>query len=114
MTSINKLTDAENERLAILSEECGEIIQVIGKIQRHGYASYHPNNPDVINRRLLEREIGDLLANIDLMISRNDLNKTNINNSKDMKKINRPKYTHYQKYVREDFPNIDALDLDAY
>jgi hypothetical protein len=38
--SFNQLTDAEAERLALLAEECGEVVQVIGKILRHGYESY--------------------------------------------------------------------------
>ena len=32
----NNLTPGEAERLAILAEECGEVIQIIGKILRHG------------------------------------------------------------------------------
>lgn len=40
----NGLTPAEAERLAMLSEECGEVIQIIGKILRHGYDSYHPDD----------------------------------------------------------------------
>lgn len=38
----NRLTPAEAERLALLAEECGEAIQAIGKILRHGYESNHP------------------------------------------------------------------------
>ena len=33
----NKLTPAQAERLAILIEECGEVIQAATKILRHGY-----------------------------------------------------------------------------
>ena len=33
----NELSPAEVERLAILAEEMGEAIQVIGKVLRHGY-----------------------------------------------------------------------------
>lgn len=58
----NQLTPAEAERLAMLAEECGEIIQVVGKIMRHGYASHHPDNPAVTNKMLLGRELTDLLA----------------------------------------------------
>ena len=44
MTDINfnKLTAAQTERLAILSEELGEAQQAIGKIMRHGYDSCNP------------------------------------------------------------------------
>ena len=37
MNNFNQLTPAETERLAILAEECGEVIQAVGKILRHGY-----------------------------------------------------------------------------
>lgn len=58
----NKLTPAQAERLAMLSEECGEVIQIIGKIQRHGYNSSHPSDPLTPNVRLLEKEIADVLG----------------------------------------------------
>ena len=58
----NGLTPAQAERLAMLAEECGEVIQIVGKILRHGYANYHPDKPHVSNRELLGRELTDLLA----------------------------------------------------
>jgi NTP pyrophosphatase (non-canonical NTP hydrolase) len=62
MTFSNKLTDAQAERLAMLAEECGEVIQIVGKILRHGYNSFHPNDPTVTNKQLLGRELTDLYA----------------------------------------------------
>lgn len=59
----NGLTPAEDERLAILAEECAEVIQCVCKIQRHGYESYNPKLPpeqQESNRKALERELGDL------------------------------------------------------
>jgi hypothetical protein len=62
----NRLTPAAAEALALLAEECGEAIQVIGKILRHGLYSTHPDGgPD--NRSLLEGEIGDLMAALDIL-----------------------------------------------
>ena len=58
----NGLTPAEAERLAMLAEECGEVIQIIGKILRHGYDSYHPADPSTTNKQLLGRELTDLYA----------------------------------------------------
>lgn len=58
----NRLTPAEAERLAMLAEECGEVIQIVGKILRHGYDSYHPVNPRVTNRQLLVKELRDVNA----------------------------------------------------
>lgn len=66
----NKLTPAQAERLAMLAEECGEVIQIIGKILRHGYDSYHPVNPRVSNRDLLAKELRDV--NAVLMAMRRD------------------------------------------
>jgi len=63
----NKLAPAEAERLAMLAEECGEVIQVIGKILRHGYDSYHPVNPRVTNRGLLVKELRDVNAVLQAM-----------------------------------------------
>ena len=63
----NGLSADEAERLAMLSEECAEVIQVIGKILRHGYDSSNPNtashgvfNPS--NYTLLVKELNDIGA----------------------------------------------------
>lgn len=69
----NKLTPAEAERLAMLAEECGEVIQIIGKILRHGYDNYHPADPNTTNRRLLEREVIDVLGVHLAMIQEGDI-----------------------------------------
>ncbi|OAN76675.1 hypothetical protein A8B82_14850 [Sulfitobacter sp. EhC04] len=58
----NNLTPAEAERLAMLAEECAEVIQIVGKILRHGYDSHHPDNPATDNRDLLAKEITDVAA----------------------------------------------------
>ena len=59
----NKLTDAEAERLAMLAEECAEVIQVVGKILRHGYDSYHPDDSSkTSNRQLLQKELDDVAS----------------------------------------------------
>lgn len=71
MTNPN-LTNAELERLAMLSEEAGEITQIIGKILRHGYESFHPARPQETNRALLTREVCDLRAIYSLMVHEGD------------------------------------------
>lgn len=49
-----------NEALDLMQEECAEIIQIISKIRRFGYDSYHPADPDKkSNRDLFHDEIGD-------------------------------------------------------
>lgn len=67
---INGLTNAETERLALLAEECSEVIQMVGKTMRYGWESTHPDGgPD--NRERLAQEIVDVLWVLDMMV--NDL-----------------------------------------
>lgn len=58
--NFNELTPAETERLVLVIEECAEVQQIISKILRHGYESYHPKDSSKSNRQLLEKELGDL------------------------------------------------------
>ena len=60
MNHFNNLTPAEAERLAMLAEECAEVIAIVGKILRHGFDSYHPDQPAVTNRDLLASELADV------------------------------------------------------
>lgn len=62
MSDPTDLTPAEVERLAMLAEECAEVIQIVGKILRHGYQSWHPKDPTTSNRALLRKELTDLHA----------------------------------------------------
>lgn len=73
MQNFNGLTPGEAERLAMLAEECAEVIQVIGKILRHGYESYHPDEPSITNRHLLEKEITDFRSVMFLMLQAKDV-----------------------------------------
>jgi NTP pyrophosphatase (non-canonical NTP hydrolase) len=61
----NKLTPQQAEALAVLAEECGEVVQVIGKIMRHGLDSYHPQGKTT-NLQGLHKELGDIRAAIHL------------------------------------------------
>lgn len=92
------LSPAEAERLALLAEECGEVIQVIGKILRHGYESRHPDGGPT-NRQLLEKELGDVFAACDLMWHDHgdrDINRDQINNARFTKHGKVKKYLHHQ------------------
>lgn len=60
--NFNGLTPGETERLAMLAEECAEVVQIVGKILRHGYDSYHPENQALTNKDLLANEIADVDA----------------------------------------------------
>lgn len=103
MEHFNQLSLAEVERLGILSEELGESQQIIGKILRHGYASYDPTAPvetRMDNRNLLEMELGHVACAIDKMIGKRDLVETRIL-AASIEKEERPnKYLHHQEEER--------------
>ena len=95
MIHFNQLTPAEAERLAMLAEECGEVVQVVGKILRHGYDSYHPDNPRVTNRDLLVKELRDVNAVLQAM-GRSELQDHSVQDVLGVweRKL---KYTHHQE-----------------
>jgi phosphoribosyl-ATP pyrophosphohydrolase len=93
----NQLTDAEIERLAILAEECAEVQQVVMKILRHGYESYHPKDTArKTNRKLLATEIGDLQYIITLMEMQLDVSSSLIQTALENKEKHIKKYLHHQ------------------
>lgn len=91
----NGLSPAEAERLALLLEEMGEAVQIIGKTLRHGYESYHPDTGEV-NRNLLEKEVGDVLAAIDMIVTAKDVDPGQIDGHRRAKHINVRRYLHHQ------------------
>lgn len=76
MNHFNELTPAEAERLAMLSEECAEVSQAIGKILRHGYESRNPLKAESRSNRFdLRREVLDVMAILLLMVSEHDFDE---------------------------------------
>jgi len=58
------------EKIGWLTEECGEVLKAIGKIQRFGMDSVHPDDimrDKETNREHLEFELKDLKAAIELV-----------------------------------------------
>lgn len=103
-THYNGLTPAQAERLAMLAEECAEVVQIVGKILRHGQDSHHPADPHAVsNRRLLESELLDVFAVHLAMVrsgdirSPGDLEKSSLERWK--KKL---RYTHHQEEMNHD------------
>jgi hypothetical protein len=91
------LTPAETERLALLMEEMGEAQQMIGKILRHGYESYHPDDPEkTTNRSLLAREMGHVWAAMQLMIIPQDISGNIIEWSRAEKRETVKRWLHHQ------------------
>lgn len=95
--NFNNLTPDKHERLSILSEECGEVVKIIGKIFRHGYESCHPDDLSTTNRELLEKELGDVQFAVEFMVRRGDVNALDIDNFCQTKERRIQKYLHHNK-----------------
>ena len=95
MTHFNKLTPAQAERLAMLSEELGEVQQAIGKILRHGYESIHPGGGPT-NRFTLTREIGDVLVVVELLVHADDISHDVMTLAMENKRARVHLYSHHQ------------------
>lgn len=92
----NGLTPAEHERLAMLAEEAAEVVQIVGKILRHGYESKHPDNMNgPTNRQMLENEIADFYAIAGVMEDVKDVSVEGEAVRQAIKKKRR--YTHHQE-----------------
>ncbi len=59
--------------MAVLQEECAEVIQAVSKINRFGM---HDEWQGVTNRQSLITEIGDVLAIIKVLMEETDINIT--------------------------------------
>lgn len=91
----NGLAPDQAERLALLLEEMGEALQIIGKIQRHGFDSTNPFDDGAgTNREMLERELGHVLFAIDLLAS-DDVRWAAIVRSQSNKFANVWQYLHH-------------------
>jgi len=95
----NNLTPAEAERLALLAEECGECVQAIGKIMRHGYESQHPEGiySGATNRQRLVAEMGDVQAAILMLCEGGDVRHADIHTACVDKLTRVRRYLHHQK-----------------
>jgi hypothetical protein len=92
----NKLTEAEQERLAILIEECSEVQQIACKILRHGYESTNLSNMPSTNRYLLELELGDLAYAIQKLEDSEDVRFSAIDERRKNKSVRILPYLHHQ------------------
>lgn len=99
-TPFSNLTNAEAERLAILAEECGEVVQMVGKVLRHGYRSSSPLKPkgSPNNRALLSMEIGHIYAAVRRMVEANDIDAHVVVTNGDDKFLSASPYLHHQIY----------------
>ena len=93
--SFNNLDAGQAERLALLLEELGEAQQAIGKILRHGYESAHPDGGPT-NREALERELGDVAAAIEMLVTERDIEPERIHEAQRVKRKRVRQYLHHQ------------------
>jgi hypothetical protein len=92
---------AQMERLAMVSEECAEVIQIKEKIMRHGLNSYNPFDPNkVTNHVLFRNEILDLVAMIQILQEHKDIDLIQQWELNQIKR-NKYKYTHHQGSLKE-------------
>lgn len=90
----NGLTPAEHERLSLLFEECGEVIQIVGKIMRHGFNSCHPEGVTT-NRELLEKELGHVAFAASFMCQHGDIEEMEVTRHTKAKEKNVNPYLHH-------------------
>lgn len=64
------MNEDTREILLILQEECAEVTQAVSKCFRFGPDQMKPNKP-MTNIQMLEEELGDLLAMIELITEQN-------------------------------------------
>lgn len=95
----NGLTESEAERLALMIEECGEVVQACCKVLRHGFESHDPTIASVSlsNREALEKELGHLRHVIDRMTLARDVNVLAIEGSKKEKADRISRWLHHER-----------------
>ena len=99
----NKLTPAEAERIALLMEECGEVVQICGKILRHGFESRHPTGTTT-NRTELAKELGDVEAAVLIMNNTGDIADCMVKGNAMLKLGKVHHYMHHQPDFAFDKP----------
>jgi NTP pyrophosphatase (non-canonical NTP hydrolase) len=62
------------EALGILQEECAEVIVEVSKCRRFGINSLHYVK-NIPHRDMLEQEVGDVLAMVDILVEQNILDR---------------------------------------
>ena len=79
------MNEDTREIILILSEECAEVAKEVSKIMRFGPDQVKPGK-DKTNIQVLEEELGDLLAMIELLTDKNiGVSKQGLNKAKKAK-----------------------------
>lgn len=100
----NGLTEAEQERLVIIAEECGEVVQSTCKILRHGYESKNAQGPRFRDEPTGAGALGDVLHAIKRMTMAGDLTRERLEERADSKPSRILPYLHHQPECSTDAP----------
>ena len=79
------MSDKIFEALGILQEECAEVIVEVSKCRRFGIDSLHYKS-GIKHSKMLENEIGDVLALVDILLDQNVIDKDRLNVAIQLKK----------------------------
>ena len=90
-----KNNEARIERMSVFSEECGEAIQAVGKILRHGIDGQYKN--ELPNREALEAEIGDIKHAIEMLEQCGDIDPKTVEEYRSRKKEKIKKYLYFDE-----------------
>lgn len=90
----NALTPAQAERLAMLAEECAEVIHVVGKILRHGYTSQDLQGNS--NQSRLAEEMVDLCVVANRVVEQDLLSFNPTDEDFEVALQRKLRYTHHQ------------------
>jgi len=74
------------ETLDILQEECAEVIVEVSKCRRFGLDSLHYKT-GIKHINMLEMELGDVLAMIDILLEQKLIDQINLDIAKENKKL---------------------------
>jgi NTP pyrophosphatase (non-canonical NTP hydrolase) len=79
------MNDKIKEAMGILQEECAEVIVEVSKCNRFGIDSLHYKT-GLAHNKMLEMEIGDVLAMVDILIEQGVLDTQSLEHAKSAKK----------------------------
>ena len=97
----NGLPPDQAEAFALLAEECGELVHIIGKILRHGFPSHHPIT-DESNVDLFHKEVGDVMAALRIAEVQGLLRWGAVIAARDRKLLAVTRYLHHAKVVSDE------------
>jgi NTP pyrophosphatase (non-canonical NTP hydrolase) len=80
------MNTATQQALDILQEECAEVIVEVSKCRRFGIDSVHYRTGE-LHQAMLEQEIGDVLALVDILVDQGLLDQDALDSAKEAKRL---------------------------